>query len=143
MSNESQQLIVKGQVQIRSPASKVWNVLVRSEYIRKWDDVPESFEAESLTTGSVLEWPGSARLTVTVFNPRSRLCLAYQNPKWDSKVDGIAYDYELQESSDGSLLIARVGDWAKVPDGRAQDYHDASIEFVQTALAKIKELAEG
>lgn len=105
--------------------------------------MPESFEAASLTIGSVLEWPGNARLSVTVFNPHSRLRLAYQNPKWDSKVDGIAYDYELQESSDGSLLIARVGDWARAPDGRAQDYYDASTEFVQNALAKIKELSEG
>lgn len=143
MAKEAQQLIAKDQVQISSPVSEVWDVLVRPEYIRQWDDVPEGFEAASLTTGSVLEWPGSARLTVTVCNPHSRLRLAYQNPKWDSKVDGIAYDYELQESSDGSLLIARIGDWAKAPDGRAQDYYDASIEFVQTALARIKELAEG
>lgn len=143
MSKESQQLIATHQVQISSPVSKVWEVLVKPEYIRQWDDVPESFEAASLTTGSVLEWPGSARLTVTVFNPHSHLRLTYQNPNWDSKVDGIAYDYELQESSDGSLLIARVGDWAKAPDGRAQDYYDASIEFAQTALAKVKELAEG
>jgi uncharacterized protein YndB with AHSA1/START domain len=143
MSLASQQLIAIDQVQISSPVSRVWDVIVRPEYIRQWDDVPESFEAASLTIGSVLEWPGSARLSVTVFNPHSRLRLAYQNPKWDSKVDGIAYDYELQESSDGSLLIARVGDWARAPDGRAQDYYDSSTEFVQNALAKIKELSEG
>lgn len=143
MSLASQQLIAIDQVQISSPVSRVWDVIVRPEYIRQWDDVPESFEAASLTIGSVLEWPGNARLSVTVFNPHSRLRLAYQNPKWDSKVDGIAYDYELQESSDGSLLIARVGDWARAPDGRAQDYYDASTEFVQNALAKIKELSEG
>lgn len=91
---------------------------MRPEYIRQWDDLPESFEVASLVTGSVLEWPGSARLTVAVFSPYSRLRLAYQNPKWDSNIDGIAYDYdyELRESSGGSLLIASVGDWAKAPD---------------------------
>lgn len=143
MSQETQRLVAQDQIQINSPMSKVWNVLVRPEYIRQWDDVPENFEKESLSAGAVLEWPGSACLTVTLFHPHSRLCMAYQNPKWVSKVDGIAYDYELQESSEGSLLIISVGDWAKVPDGRAQDYYGASIEFVQTALAKIKELAEG
>jgi uncharacterized protein YndB with AHSA1/START domain len=143
MPQEPQQLIAEDQVQISAPVSRVWDVIVRPEYIRQWDDVPESFTASSLGPGSVLEWPGSARLTVTRFHPHWRLRLAYHNPKWNSSVDGIAYDFELQRSSIGSLLIARVGDWAKAPDGRAQDYYDASIEFVQNALAKIKELAEG
>jgi uncharacterized protein YndB with AHSA1/START domain len=143
MSQEAQQLIAEDQVQINSPVSRVWDVIVRPEYIRQWDDVPENFEASSLVTGSVLEWPGSARLTVTVCDPRTHLRLAYHNSAWNAQVDGIAYEYELQESPNGSRLIARVGDWAKAPDGRAQDYYHASIEFVQNALAKIKELAEG
>ena len=142
MSNERQQLIATDQVRISAPVSKVWDVLVKPEYIRQWDDVPEGFDAATLTAGSVLEWPGSARLEVTVFNPYSRLRLAYQNPTWDAAVDGIAYDYELQQSAGGSVLIARVGDWANAPDGRAHDYYDASVEFVQAAMAKIKELAE-
>lgn len=142
MSNEREQLIATDQVRISAPVSRVSNVLVQPDYIRRWDDVPEGFAAASLTAGSVLEWPGSARLTVTVCDPYSRVRLAYQNPKWDVAVDGIAYDYELQEVAGESLLIARVGDWAKAPDGRAQGYYDASVEFVQTALPKIKALAE-
>ena len=58
------------------------------------------FEASSLALGSVPEWAVSARLTVTVFDPHSRLRLAYHNPKWDWQVDGIAYDFELQEGDD-------------------------------------------
>lgn len=143
MSQEPQRLIATHRGQIRAPASKVWDVLVTPDYIRQWDDVPDGFTAASLTPGSVLEWPGSARLTVTVFHPRSRLRMAYQNPQWDSDVEGIAYDYELRESPDGALLIVSVGDWANAPDGRAQEYYAASVEFVQTALAKIRELAEG
>lgn len=143
MSRDVQQLVAEGRIHIGAPVSRVWEVLVRPEYIRQWDDVPEGFDGTSLAPGSVLEWPGSARLTVTGFHPHSHLRLAYESPKWGSKVDGIAYEYELQASSGGSLLIVRVGDWAKAPDGRAADYHDASVEFVRSALAKIKELAEG
>lgn len=143
MPQAAQPLVAEGRIQISSPVSRVWEVIVTPEYIRQWDDVPEHFTAPSLVAGSVLEWPGSARLAVTVLTPHSRLRLAYHNPTWDSHVDGIAYDYEMHESSAGSLLIARVGDWAKAPDGRAQDYYQASVEFVHSALAKIKELAEG
>jgi hypothetical protein len=71
------------------------------------------------------------------------LRLAYPNPAWNTQVDGIGYEYELQESADGSRLIARVGDWASAPDGRGQEYSHASIEFVRNAVVKIKELAEG
>jgi uncharacterized protein YndB with AHSA1/START domain len=143
VSPETQPLIAEGQVLISSPVSRVWDVIVQPHYIRQWDDVPEDFGASSLALGSVLEWPGSARLTVTVFDPHSRLRLAYHNPTWESPVEGIAYDYELQGLPNGSRCIARVGDWAKAPDQRAQDYYDASVEFVRDALAKIKKLAEG
>lgn len=142
MTKDSQHLIAEEAVQINATASRVWDVLVRPEYIRQWDDVPEDFEASSLVMGSVLEWAGSARLTVTLCEPQSHLRLAYHSPNWSSPVDGIAYDYELQESSGGSRLIVRVGNWAKAPDGRAQDYYHASIEFVQAAVVKIKQLAE-
>jgi len=40
---------------IMAPVSRVRDVIVRPEYIRQWDDVPEEFEASSLAMGSMLE----------------------------------------------------------------------------------------
>jgi hypothetical protein len=39
-----------------------------------------------------------------------------------------------------TTLTIAVGDFSSVPDG--QNYYDASVEFVDTATQKIKELAE-
>jgi uncharacterized protein YndB with AHSA1/START domain len=39
----SQQLIVKCNVTINTPASKVWEVLVKPQFIKQWDELPEEF----------------------------------------------------------------------------------------------------
>lgn len=143
MTPGMQRFTTEASIEINAPVSKVWEVITRPDYIRQWDDVPDGFQEPSLVMASVLEWPGSARLTVSVCEPKARLRLDYQHPEWPMPVEGIAYDYELRAMAEGACnLIIRVGDWARAPDGRAQDYHQASIEFVQAALATIRDLAE-
>ena len=136
------QLIATGTIEIEATASRVWDVLVKCEHIREWDDVPETFNADSLSLGSVLEWNGSARLTVTRFELAQYVQMSYHNPKWEGEVDGIVYAFEVDSSNGPSVLSISVGDWAKAPDGKGEDYHQASVEFVQDALSKIKEIAE-
>ncbi len=129
-------------VLINAPAELVWSVLTRAESIRQWDDVPETFTEESLSQGSVLEWEGAARLTVTAFEPERLLRLDYVSPKWNVESVGIAYEYSLAPSGEGVSLTLAVGDWDKAPDGKAGEYFEASEEFVSEAGAKIKALAE-
>jgi hypothetical protein len=38
------------------------------------------------------------------------------------------------------LLTIKIGDFAKLPDG--EKYYETSVEFANTAIQKIKELAE-
>lgn len=141
MEQNPQQLIVKESIEINAPATKVWDVLVTPRYIKEWDDVPEGFADEQLRLGSVLEWPGHARLTVVTFEPGRCLSLRLVVASWQPPIpDNIAYTYALAVSGGQTILTITVGDFGQLLDG--QDYYDASIEFSQTASRKIKDLAE-
>jgi uncharacterized protein YndB with AHSA1/START domain len=135
------ELTVAKSIEINAPASKVWDVLVVPQYIKEWDDVPEGFADDRLRTGSILEWPGHAKLTVTEIEPYKHLRMAFVAAKWQPPVpDDIAYTYDLAEAQGKTTLTITVGDFGQLPDGK--DYYDASIEFAQTASQKIKELSE-
>ncbi|MCL4262827.1 MAG: SRPBCC domain-containing protein [Anaerolineae bacterium] len=146
MEQNVQNLIVKETIEISAPITKVWEVLVTPRYIKEWDDVPEGFADDRLRMGTVLEWPGHARLTVVTFEPYQHLSLVLVAASWQPPIpDDIAYTFNLAESegpeSEGqTILTVTVGDFGRLPDG--QDYYDASVEFAQTAVPKIKELAE-
>jgi uncharacterized protein YndB with AHSA1/START domain len=121
-----QTLIVKDQIHITAPLSKVWEVLVAPKYIRQWDELPSDFEDYYLAPGRTIEWLGISRLTVTESVPNEHLKLSY--------------NYRLSEESEGVLLSVEIGDFAVLADG--QNYYDTSVEFAKTALEKIKNLAE-
>lgn len=141
MDRSARTMTVTEVIEISAPASEVWDVLISTRYIKMWDDVPEGFADERLRNGSVLEWPGHAKLTVTEMEPYRHLRLALVAAKWQSPIpDDIAYTYDLAEVQDKTTLVITVGDFGQLPDG--QDYYDASIEFAQTASRKIKELSE-
>ena len=141
MEQDVQNLIVKETIEISAPITKVWEVLVTPHYIKEWDDVPEGFTDDRLRLGSILEWPGHARLTVVTFEPHQHLSMALLAASWKPPIpDDIAYTFDLVENDGKTILTVTVGDFGRLPDG--QDYYDASVEFAQTAVQKIKELAE-
>lgn len=120
----------------------MWEVLVKPEFIRQWDDLPDGFDEEELTNGSVIEWAGYSVLTVVTFEPFQQLRQTLYSPQWElppSAYD-IAYTYTLSAKNSEILLKIEIGDFAQLPDG--ERFYDASVEFADAALQKIKELAE-
>lgn len=142
MPSNDPPLNAEATVQITASTGAVWDVLTRTDHIRQWDDVPDGFRSDTLVLGSVLEWDGQARLTVTEYRPHSLLRMAYHSPKWSSPVDGIDYLYIIRPSDGQTELTIRVGDWRLAPDGNGKNYFEASLDFVATAARKIKSIAE-
>lgn len=142
MNTSTPSLIAENTVQIQASPDAVWEVLTRTAHIKAWDDVPESFTADSLSEGAVLEWEGYAVLTVTQYNEPNCLRMSYHSPKWPRTVDGIEYAYMVEPSAGSCELTIRVGDWAFAPDGNGKNYFDASVDFVAEAAEKIKRIAE-
>ncbi len=140
--NDLQQLVVTHHVTINAPASRVWQVLTEPSFIDQWDDVPDDVGDRPLRPGSVMEWEGISRLTVTAFEPERRLRLKLHVAKWENPPEAydIGYEYALAERDGHTELSLLIGDFAALPDG--DTYHDASEEFAEEALPKIKELAE-
>jgi uncharacterized protein YndB with AHSA1/START domain len=135
-------LIVKKQISIDAPVSKVWEVLVAPKYIRQWDDLPQDFGDYYLEEGRVIEWTGFSRLTVTACEPSEKLVMKLYAFKWELPATeyNIAYTYELSAEESGTRLTIEVGDFGVLPDG--ESYYEASVEFAGAALEKIKSLAE-
>jgi uncharacterized protein YndB with AHSA1/START domain len=81
-------------------------------------------------------------LTATEVKPLERLKLALNNSSWQSPppLGDIAYTFALLGQDGQTQLSVNIGDFAKLSDG--QQYYDASVEFAETALQKIKELSE-
>jgi uncharacterized protein YndB with AHSA1/START domain len=92
-------------IEINAPPSKILDILVIPRYIKEWDDVPEGFTDDQLRLGSVLEWPGHAKLTVTKFEPYKHLKLTLEVTKWEQPIpDDIAYRYDLTEGRGKTTL---------------------------------------
>ncbi|CAG5073050.1 hypothetical protein DYBT9623_04576 [Dyadobacter sp. CECT 9623] len=138
----NEQLIVKQEILIEAPVSKVWEVLIAPKYIRQWDDLPQDFGDYYLEVGRVIEWTGSTRLTVTECEPHERLAMKLYAFKWElppASYD-IAYTYQLSIEYNGTRLSLQIGDFSALPEGK--NYYDSSLEFAGAALEKIKSLAQ-
>lgn len=135
-------MTVQHRILIDAPAQKVWQVLTRSEFIAQWDELPENFTADALQHGSILEWEGYSRLTVTEFEPAKKLKMNLFLPKvlLNPAAYDLNYTYTLTESDGQTLLSIDIGDFSPIPD--TQSYCDASIEFADAGGKKIKELSE-
>ena len=136
------ELIVRNEIEIEAPLAKVWEVLIAPKFIRQWDALPQDFADDYLETGREIEWSGNSKITVTEMLPHDYLKLSLYVNKWElgpSSYD-IAYHYKLLEQDNNILLKIEIGDFAQLADG--SEYYNASIEFAEKALNKIKLLAE-
>lgn len=138
----AQSLLVREEILIEAPISKVWEVLVAPKYIRQWDDLPQDFDDYYLDIGRTIVWPGYSRLTVKVSEPYERLVLDLYAEKWEQPPAfyDIAYTYLLQEENSSTRLALEIGDFGVLPDG--ESYFQSSLTFASEALTKIKSLAE-
>jgi uncharacterized protein YndB with AHSA1/START domain len=138
----NQPLVVRSEIVIEAPLSKVWEVLIAPKYIRQWDDLPSDFEDYYLEFGRTIEWTGTSRLTVTICEPNEVLKMALYVSKWEQPPAAydIAYTYRLVNDGTDTVLSVEIGDFSVLPDG--EDYYNASVEFAATAMEKIKNLSE-
>lgn len=130
------------QVEINAPVEKVWEVLTKTAYYKQWDELPEDFTAERLEPGSIIRWEGYSIMTVTRFEVNKELKFSLELPKETLKPGqyDVAYRYTLESSGDKTILSFEVGDFSPLSD--PQKYYDATIEFVEAAKMKIRDLAE-
>ncbi len=136
------QLIVNKEVVIYANPKNVWEVLTNSIYILQWDDLPDSFLGDKLELGSVLDWDGYSRLTVTEYIEMQSLRLNMYLPKLNinpSEYD-INYLYRLKEEGETTILTITIGDFYNLPN--ADLLFSSTNEFADSSIKKIKELAE-
>jgi uncharacterized protein YndB with AHSA1/START domain len=135
-------LIVKDKIEINASKEKVWDVLTNPDFIKLWDDIPENYSGGHLELNSVIEWEGYSKMTVTEFDKPNKLKMNLYLPKVElepSQYD-TNYIYFLTEINGKTILSFEIGDYSQLP--KAKDYYDASLEWIQTAKQKIKELSE-
>ncbi|MED3785670.1 hypothetical protein P4576_00190 [Peribacillus frigoritolerans] len=61
---------------------------------------------------------------------------------WEVKPNegDVAYNYQLKEKGDSTLLKIEIGDFSLIKDGKM--YYDASVEFASDSKQIIKKLSE-
>jgi uncharacterized protein YndB with AHSA1/START domain len=139
-------LVARTAVSIDAPASRVWSVLTDARLFGRWDEAPDARNGDSLELGSGLLWMRMdgeyTKLTVTVFEPPSRLKLALYGSTWPLPPDAydVGYTYSVAERFGRAALSIEIGDFAEIL--HSQDYYDAAVEFAARAAWKIKKLAE-
>ena len=136
------ELIVTNQIEIDASRDKVWEVLTHPDFIRLWDDVPESYSEGPLRLTSVMEWEGFSTMTVTEFDKPTKLTLNLYpaNAELPPSDYDTAYSYFLKDKGGKTILSFVIGDFSSLPKG--EDYYHATLEWIQTARLKIKELSE-
>lgn len=132
---------VVDQISINASIHKVWDILTNPKFIKEWDDIPENYSGESLRLNTVLEWEGHAKMVVTEYEELKTLILNLYLPKvkLDPTDYDVSYQYTLTNNED-TVLKFEIGDFSTLPN--AEDYYESTIEWLNTAKVKIKELAE-
>lgn len=139
-------LTVQDEILIKAPPSIVWEVLVEPKYVSQWDELPEDYPSETMTEGSQVVWEnpngGQTITTVIKAEQNKELKIALYLSSWEVKPEegDVAYIYQLEEQTDGTLLKLIIGDFSLLENG--QNYYDASVEFAAESKKVIKELAE-
>jgi hypothetical protein len=138
----NQNYIVKDQVHINAGKELLWKVLTHTAYIKKWDDVPETYKGTTLTPDAVLNWEGHAKMTVIKFDVNKQLTFDLFLPKVSLTTDQyqVHYSYRIEDNNGSTILNIEIGDFATLPN--PDEYYDATVEFVEKAKKTIKALAE-
>jgi hypothetical protein len=134
--------IVEETVEINAPVSKAWDVLTKTKYHKQWNDIPDNFYVEVFSLGTVIEWEGFCKLTVTEYeiNKLFKLSAFFQNIALKPEEYDVSYTFKLKNIGRKTILDIKLGDYINIPGGR--DFYNESIEFANRAKFKIKELAE-
>lgn len=135
-------LIVKNNVRINAPVSRVWEILTKPQHIRQWNELPEDFGDYEVHPATIIEYPGFSKLSVVEFELNKNLSYSLFVSAWkEQNVSNIGYTYSLSVDDNGyTWLGIEIGDFAVLTEG--QKYYDESFSFGQTASQKIKEIAE-
>lgn len=138
----SKSLVVKNNIRIDAPVSRVWDVLTKPEYIRQWDKLPEDFGDYEIHPATVIEFPGYSKMSVVEFELNKTLRYSLYVPAWNEEsVTNIGYTYSLSVDEQGyTWLGVEIGDFAILTEG--DRYYGESRSFGETASQKIKQLAE-
>lgn len=143
-------LVITNKIVINAPAWRVWEVLTKPEYTRKF-----MFGCAAVSDwkqGSTLEWKGniSGKEGVVVkgriIEIDSGKFLAYSTFDPNTGMEDADYNYltvtERLEEQDGTTTLSITqGDFSIVQDGQRR-YADGAKGW-ESVLPKIKELAEG
>ncbi|MEL6917694.1 MAG: hypothetical protein AAFO99_08185 [Bacteroidota bacterium] len=143
----SKPLIVQTQIDIKASKEEIWSVLIAPQYIAKWDSLPPHHSAkEELAHGTVLRYPGIGddytEFTVSEKIKNQKLTLQLYCSHWQGTKDDydISYEYTIHRMEGLNFLELRMGDFDALSKGIM--YFDASLDFANNALNKIKAIAE-
>lgn len=135
-------LNVQRSIGIQAAPDKIWQVLTHTRFIRQWDEVPETFTQEVISKGTVIEWEGFSKMTVTEFVVGRKLKFSLFLPKVSLPEEAydVSYIYELAAEDNRTILNITIGDFSPLPG--AENYYQASLDFAETSGEKIRGLAE-
>lgn len=138
----SKSLVVKNNIRINAPVTRVWEVLTKPEYIRQWDYLPEDFGDYEIHPATIIERPDASRLSVVTFDINKALSYSLYVPELDNEsINRVGYNYTLSVDDNGyTWLGVEIGDFAILTEG--DTYYNETMAFGETASHRIKELAE-
>ncbi|MEW5551348.1 SRPBCC domain-containing protein [Peribacillus frigoritolerans] len=120
--------------------------LLNPKYVAEWDELPENYPNEDMTEGSMVIWdlPNGGQSITKIIRAvvQKELKIALHVSNWEVKpIEGdVAYNYQLKEKGDSTLLRIEIGDFSLIKDGKM--YYDASVEFASNSKQIIKKLSE-
>jgi len=147
----SQPLIVKSEIKIQAPASKVWDALVNPEQTKKY-----MFGCETVSDwkkGSPLLWKGvfdgielvAVKGDIVEIIPGKHLAYTTIDPNSgieDIPENYLTVTYEVEEKNNETLLTVTQGDYSTVGDGDKRYEETVAGGGWMPILVEIKKLSE-
>jgi hypothetical protein len=99
-----------------------------------------------MTEGSKVIWelPNGGQSITKIIRAvvQKELKIALNVSSWEVKPNegDVAYNYQLKEKGDSTLLRIEIGDFSLIKDGKM--HYDASVEFASDSKQIIKKLSE-
>ena len=147
----SRPLIVKSEIKIQAPASKVWDALVNPEQTKKY-----MFGCETVSDwkkGSALLWKGvfdgvelvAVKGKIVEIIPGKHLAYTTIDPNSgieDIPENYLTVTYDVEEKNTETLLTVTQGDYSKVGDGDKRYEETVAGGGWMPILEEIKKLVE-